>query len=152
GRVVPIEALREACGLSRNGTKASAIARAARQFGLSARALEQEPAGLEQGPLPCIVFWNFNHYLVVEGFGRGKVYLNDPASGPRVVTAKEFDESFTGVALVFEKSDTFVAGGTRERLLTSLLPRLAGSSTLFALLTLATLTLVVPGLVVPILY
>ena len=152
GRVVPIEELREACGVSRNGTKASAIVRAARSFGLAAKALQREPADIAALPLPCIVFWNFNHYLVVEGFRRGRVHVNDPAAGRRVVSAEEFDQSFTGVVLTFEKTEAFVGGGRRERVLGSLVRRLRGNGALLAVLVLTTLALVVPGLVVPILY
>lgn len=152
GRVVPIAELREACGISRSGTKASAIVRAARLFGLIARALEREPAEVERLAVPCIVFWNFNHYLVVEGFHRGKVYVNDPAAGRRVITAEEFDQSFTGVVIALEKTEAFIKGGRQERLFRSLLPRLGGSGLLFSLIILASVTLVVPGAVVPILY
>jgi NHLM bacteriocin system ABC transporter peptidase/ATP-binding protein len=152
GRVVPIEELREACGMSRNGTKASAIVRAARAYGLNARALEKDLADLAAVPLPCIVFWNFNHYLVIEGFRADKVYLNDPASGPRVVTTAELDQSFTGVVLTLQPTAEFVKGGRRQHLLEALWPRIAGSGRVFALLVLATFTLVAPGIVIPILY
>jgi NHLM bacteriocin system ABC transporter peptidase/ATP-binding protein len=152
GKILPLEQVRDACGISRNGTKASAIVRAAQRFGLNARALQKEPADLMRLPLPSIVFWNFNHYLVVEGFHGDKVYLNDPAVGRRVVSAQEFDQCFTGIALIFEKSDAFVKSGRRESPLRALVARLAGSEALFVLLMLATLALVVPGIVVPILY
>lgn len=152
GRIVPLEKVREACGVSRNGTKASAIVRAAQSFGLSAKGLRKEPAELHQLKLPFMVFWNFNHYLVVEGFRRGKVWVNDPGSGPRVISEHEFDQSFTGVVLTFEKAKDFEAGGRLPSMWSMLKPRLSGTGAVLTFLILAATALIVPGLVVPVLY
>jgi ATP-binding cassette subfamily C protein len=99
---------------------------------------------------PYVVFWNFNHFVVVEGFGRGRVYLNDPATGPRTISLEEFDQAFTGVVLVMEPGPDFVRGGRKPRLLRALQTRLRGSREGLAYCLIAGCLLVLPGLLVPI--
>jgi len=151
GRVVPLEELRVACGVSRDGSNAANIVKAARSYGLLAKGYAKPVEALPALQLPLIAFWNFNHFVVVEGFGPGRVFLNDPAGGPRVASAEEFDEAYTGVVLVFEPGPEFVRGGRRPSLAGALLARLAGMWRGVVMAVLATLALAVPGLAVPVL-
>jgi NHLM bacteriocin system ABC transporter peptidase/ATP-binding protein len=136
--------------VSRDGSKASNVVKAARNYGLSARGAKLETAELRRQQLPCIVFWNFNHFLVVEGFGENRVYLNDPGCGPRRVTLEEFNKAYTGVALLIEPGPEFQPGGAKPSLINSLRPRLANAETALLFVILASLALVIPGLVVPV--
>lgn len=150
GRHVPLEQLRYECGVSRDGTKASNIVMVARRFGMIAKGFSvQDPARLRDMALPLIVFWNFNHFVVVEGFGRRVVYINDPATGPRTVSNEEFDQSFTGVALTFERGPAFTRGGRRPAVTRGLARRLNKSWAAFVFIVLASLALTIPGILVP---
>ena len=151
GRIVPLEELRMACGVSRDGVKAANVLKAARTYGLEASGMRSETSGLAKSPLPAIVFWNFNHYLVVEGAGRGGVWLNDPAVGPRRVSWEEFEQSFTGIVLELKPGPDFEQGGTRTRLVSSLASRLSivSATAPLALCVIAGLALAIPGLIVP---
>ena len=120
GRHVPLEQMRVDCGVSRDGSKASGLLRAARAHGLTARGFRKEPGELATLPMPAIVFVNFNHFVVLEGFRKGRAYLNDPARGRRSVDAAEFDQAFTGVVLTFERGADFVPGGVAPSVVRSL--------------------------------
>lgn len=151
GKIVPLEELRLECGVSRDGSKALNIIKAARRMGMTAKGYKYDIASLKKVPLPAILFWNFNHFVVLEGFGKnGDVfYINDPASGPRKVTAKEFDESYTGVTLTFEPGPEFRKGGSKPSVLGFLLARLRGCESAFVFAILCALFLVIPGLIAP---
>ena len=149
GRWVPLEELRRTCGVSRDGSRASNVLRAARSYGLEAKGFQMETAKLREFATPFIVFWNFHHFLVVEGFRGDTVYLNDPASGPRKVDLKDFDNSYTGVALTFTPSAEFSTGGEKPSAFAGLGTRLAGGGGALLLVFLASLLLVVPGLIAP---
>ena len=149
GTTVPLEELRVACGVSRDGSKAKNMVRAARRYGLVARAFKREPEDLREFDLPFIVHWNFNHFVVVEGFSKDRVFLNDPVVGPRSVSAEEFDQSFTGIVLTFERGEDFVRRGERFGLLRTLGSRLVGSRMALFYIVLVSLALVIPGLAIP---
>ncbi|MGH7912595.1 MAG: NHLP family bacteriocin export ABC transporter peptidase/permease/ATPase subunit [Candidatus Dormibacteraceae bacterium] len=149
GRFVPLEELRAACGISRDGSNAANLMRAARGQGLIPHAWKREPARLRSMDLPMIVFWRFYHFLVIEGFGRDRVFINDPATGPREISADEFAKGFTGIALTFDKGPAFVPGGKRPTILPSLLGRLLDSRADVAYIVICGLLLVAPGIALP---
>lgn len=150
GRIVPLEELRSACGVSRDGTKAGNVLKAAREYGLKAKGFSKQAAALESMRLPLIVFWNFNHFVVVEGFAQDRVFLNDPASGPVTVTWDEFEEAFTGVVLALEPGPDFQPGGSKPSFLGVLWERVQGSEIGLTYVVLASLGLAIIGMLTPI--
>ncbi len=148
-RIVPLAELRQACGVSRDGSKASNIIKAAKGYGLQAKGLKTNLDALGELKCPYIVFWNFNHFLVVEGFSQERVYLNDPASGPRTISLQEFDQSYTGVVLVLEPGPEFRRGGRKPSIILALWERLRGTTGALAYCVLAGFLLVIPGLAMP---
>ena len=151
GRIASLEELRVACGVTRNGTNALNLMRAGKAYGLESRGFKKKVESLKSMELPFVVFWNFNHYLVVEGWSEDGVFLNDPGCGPRKVTHEEFDESYTGVVLTFKPGEGFEKGGRRKTALESVRDRISGHKTFLMLAALISVLLVLPGLALPLL-
>ncbi|MBQ9545201.1 MAG: NHLP family bacteriocin export ABC transporter peptidase/permease/ATPase, partial [Clostridia bacterium] len=142
---VPLEQVRRDCGVSRDGSKAGNIMKAARNYGFTAKGYRFEPETLRaNGKFPCIIHWEFNHFVVCDGFRGNKVYLNDPAKGDYAVTLEKFDESFTGICLIIEPGEGFEPGGKPKRVLDFAKKRLrgAGGALAFVVITSVISTLV----------
>lgn len=147
---IPLEELRISCGVSRDGSKANNILKAARQYGMEAKGYRKNPEDLRNMPWPVIIHWNFNHFLVLEGIQKDRVFLNDPVTGPREITFEELDQSFTGVVLTMKPAEGYVPQGKTSSLLSSLSSRIKGSEKALVYAIIAGLFLVLPGLVIPV--
>ncbi len=121
GRWVPLIELRGKCEVSRDGSTAAGIVRAAKSYGLECKGLNVHIRQLKNLPLPLIVFWEFNHFLILEGYDRKSFYLNDPAMGRRKLCPEEFSEDFSGIVLQFNPGPDFQPGGVRPNLLERIL-------------------------------
>ncbi|MGB3613095.1 MAG: NHLP family bacteriocin export ABC transporter peptidase/permease/ATPase subunit [Elainellaceae cyanobacterium] len=149
GKVVPLVELRQTCGVSRDGVTAANVLKAARRYGMVAKGYKKHLGAVVELPPPFVVFWHFNHFLVVEGFGKDKVYLNDPAQGPRTVSFDEFDEGYTGIVLTLEPGDEFEPGGDAPNAIASLQRRLKGSTWALLYCVAVGFLLVIPNLALP---
>ncbi len=139
GKWVPLEQARSDCGVSRDGSNAKNILLAARDYGMEADGYRLEPEDLfAEGQFPCIVHWEFNHFVVCNGIRGNKVYINDPARGNVAVTKEKFDESFTGIALMFKPMDRFEKGGKPRSVLNFARERLRGCSAAIIFVALTT--------------
>ncbi|WP_141521547.1 NHLP family bacteriocin export ABC transporter peptidase/permease/ATPase subunit [Novosphingobium sp. PC22D] len=150
GLHLPLDELRQLCGVSRDGAKASSILRAARTLGLEAKGFKAEMAHLVDFDRPVIAFVNFNHFLVVEGADARHVWVNDPANGRARLAMEEFEQSFTGVVLTFAPGPQFVSGDRRPALADSLRSRFDGLRGPLGFAVLVSLALAVPGIVLPV--
>ncbi len=140
GKWVPLEQARLDCGVSRDGSKAKNIYLAAERYGFDVKAFRMSPEALrDAGEFPCIIHWNMNHFVVLDGFRGKHVYLNDPARGTVKVSWEEFDRSFTGVVIVPTPSERFRPEGHRRSTVEFARKRLigAGGAVAFVMLTTA---------------
>ncbi len=129
GKWLPLEQVRKDCGVSRDGSNARNILIAARSYGLETKAYRFEPEFLkENGVFPCIIHWNFNHFVVLNGFKKNRAVINDPARGKVEVSMEEFDESFTGVCMQFFPTETFEPSGSRKSIWGFVKRKLHGTS------------------------
>lgn len=150
GKWVPLEQVRADCGVSRDGSNAKNILKAARSYGLTAKGYRYEPEGLRKNAtFPCIIHWNFNHFVVLNGFKGKKVYLNDPAKGSYSVSAEVFDKSFTGICLMFEPNESFEPGGKPRSVLTFARKRLVGAGPAVAFVVLTAAVSSIIGIINP---
>jgi ABC-type bacteriocin/lantibiotic exporter with double-glycine peptidase domain len=149
GAWIPLERLRIACGVSRDGSKASNIVKAALKLGLAAKGFRKEVSTLSELPMPCIIHWNFNHFVVLEGIDGDRVSINDPSVGRRLVDIAELDRCFTGVALAMEPTEAFRKIGSKPKGFQLLLRELRRSRGPLALVIAVSLALIVPGIVIP---
>ena len=150
GLRLPLEQVRADCGVSRDGSNAANVLKAARRYGLKAKGYRFEPEGLRQeGEFPCIIHWNFNHFVVLNGFRGDCAIINDPGRGLTKVPMDEFDRSFTGVCMMFEPDENFEPGGMPKSAPAFARSRLRGSAPMFALLILTTLIAMVIGMIQP---
>ena len=126
---IPLEKVREECAVNRDGSNAKYIVMAARNYGFIAQGHRGEVADLKNARLPCIIHWNFNHFVVLTGFSDKHAYINDPASGETKVPMEVFDKAFTGVYMTFEPGEEFKPEGQRQSILKFARARLKGTAT-----------------------
>jgi NHLM bacteriocin system ABC transporter peptidase/ATP-binding protein len=149
GLWIPLEQLRVACGVSRDGSKAINILKAARRLGFTAKGFRKEPETLHQIPMPCIIHWNFNHFVVLEGLDRKRAYINDPGAGRRQIDLEALNAAFTGVVLAIVPGPEFKKGGSKPKPFRIVIRELSNSKRVVLLLIVISLTLVVPGIAIP---
>ncbi len=146
GRHIGLEEARERCGTSRDGVDAAALVRAAESYGLKVKAVSREPEELAQLPLPAILHWNFNHFVVLQAVKGDQFTILDPACGKRLVDRKEFGRSFTGLTLAVAPGPSFQAGGFRPSIIAALLKEAAGSYDGLAIMFACGVMAIIPGL------
>ncbi len=150
GKHVPLEQMRIECGVSRNGSNAKNLLRAGKKFGLEVHGYRKDMDGLFELPVPCILHWNFSHFVVWEGVKGGYCYINDPAEGRRKLTKDEVDDCFTGVVLTFKETPDFKPSKKTDTLFSFIALRLKGKEGAVAALIAIGLLLIFPGLVIPV--
>ena len=148
---VPLEKVRTDCGISRDGSNAANIAKAARNYGMIAQGKRYNLKRIrEAATFPCIIWWNANHYVVLNGFHKGKALINDPASGRRSVTDEEFDQSYSMLCLQFEPGPDFKPEGKREGIGPFLAERIRNSKKELIVIMVTAILAVLAGVVVPV--
>lgn len=147
---IPLEQIRVDCGVSRDGANAKNLLVASRSYGFTAKGYRYEPDDLKKnGKFPCIIHWNFNHFVVLDGFKGKKAVINDPAKGNYTVSMETFDKSFTGICLMFEPNENFVPSGKRKSVLSFAVKRLSGAKVAVVFVVFTTLISALIGVITP---
>ena len=150
GKWLPLEQVRSDCGVSRDGTNAKTLLHAARNYGMTAKAFLHSGESLRaKGTYPCIIHWNNNHFVVLNGFAKDKAVINDPARGTVKLSFAEFDKSFSGMMIQLAPSEQFEVGGKPHSVVSFARRRLVGTGTAVAFILLSTLISVLLGIVQP---
>ena len=151
GKWIPLEQVRLDCGVSRDGSNLKNIYLAAVSYGLEPQGYRMDVNSLkEHGTFPCIIHWNFNHFVVLDGFKRDKAVLNDPARGKVEVSMEEFDKAFTGVVLTFVPGEDFTPSGKRKSTLEFAAKRLRGAGAAVAFVVMTTVIGYLFGIINPV--
>ncbi len=151
GKWVPLEQVRLDCGVSRDGSNARNMLAAARSYGFEAQGYRCELDSVrEEMTYPCIIHWNFNHFVVLDGFKGGCAYINDPARGEVKVSMEEFDSAFTGIVLEIRPGEDFVPGGKPKSTLDFARRRLSGAGAAAAFVLLSTVIGYLFGIINPV--
>lgn len=124
GKYVPIEDLRVACGVSRDGCTAYGIVSACEKYGMDCEGYSFSMEELANQSFPCILHWGFNHFVILEEIRNKNYYLNDPAVGHVVISEENFKKLFTGIVLLLKPNLHFKQGGKKPNFLSSLKERL----------------------------
>ncbi|MBR0413075.1 MAG: NHLP family bacteriocin export ABC transporter peptidase/permease/ATPase subunit [Eubacterium sp.] len=149
-RFVPLAQMRSDCGVSRDGSNAKNVLQAARNYGLSTKAKMFDTEGLKKnGLFPCIIHWNYNHFVVLDGFKKDYAVLNDPARGVVKVPLDEFEKAYTGIYLEFAPTENFEPGGKRRSILEFAKERLKGTKTAILFVILTTIVTSLIGIIEP---
>lgn len=148
---VPLQELREASGVGRDGSTLQDIALTARKYGLEATGWNSQIDGLSKLPLPMILFWGFRHFVVLERISRNRYYLNDPAEGRRVVDRVVFNRDFTGVGLLVEPGPSFRTRGERPSVVRRLWPWMRNQASFLVRAAVCGLFLALVSLALPLL-
>lgn len=148
---VPMEEVRAACGVSRDGCNAAGIVMAAREYGLLSSGYRCTMERLREMPFPCILHWNGNHFVVLEGFKKNSALINDPAVGHRRISQTDLEEIFTGVVLVFKPGFAFRKVQAKRPIQEKMGENFRNFKSNWIFLILAGIVLVIPGLLSPIL-
>ena len=149
GRWVPLTELREKCEVSRDGSSAASIVRASKHYGLECSGLSIRADQLRKLELPLILFWQFSHFVVLEGFDSTSFYLNDPSTGRRKISTKEFNQGYSGIALRFKRSSDFRIGGEQPGLFGKLGALFVGSWSIITGIIVCGFMLTLLALIVP---
>ncbi len=151
GKWVPLEQVRLDCGVSRDGSSAKNVLLAARSYGFTAQGFRAELSAIKtKVSYPCIIHWNFNHFVVLCGFRGNYAYLNDPARGEVRVPMEEFDKAFTGICLQITPGEGFEPGGKRKSTLAFARKRLTGAGAAVAFVMISTVIGCLFGIINPV--